>query len=121
MDIPDFATLYDWLRSAEQMANDRLRRKPKPSQSLAEVLAEPHRFVVVMMPHPEELIVEPPFVVDLARQEAIAFRKTRGMGGARLNKMSWHGVKFLEARSKRSQRLLERLSSGRRLTGDKIS
>jgi len=46
MDIPDFATLYDWLRSAEQMANDRRRRKPDPVRTLAEVFDEPHRFGV---------------------------------------------------------------------------
>jgi hypothetical protein len=121
MDIPEFSTFYDWLRSAEQIANMRRRRKPSPVASLDEVIAEPHRFIVVEYYHPEHLIVEPPHIVDLALGEAIAFRKTRGMGGARLNKMSWHGVKFLQAKSKRSRKLLATLASGRRLTGIMIA
>jgi len=39
----------------------------------------------VIMPHPESLIVETPILIDLAVGEAISFRKTRGMGSARLN------------------------------------
>jgi hypothetical protein len=121
MDTPDFASLYDWMRSAEQIANQKKRRNPNAVKSLSEVYSEPHRFVVVILPHPEDLVVEPPYIVDLAKDEAIAFRKTRGMGMARLNKLSDHGVKFLDARTKRSRRLLERLWQGRRLTGDMIS
>jgi hypothetical protein len=120
MDVPDFASLFEWLGSAEQIANRRRHRKPDGAESLSEVLVEPNRFVVVMMPNPKDLIVEPPYLVDLAREEAIAFKKTRGMGVARLNALSWHGVKFLEARSRRSKQLLKRLSSGRTLTGDAI-
>lgn len=121
MELPDFSSLYDWLRSAEQMANARRRYKPQPACSLSEVLAEPHRFAVVVMHHPEDLIVEPPFLIDLALDEAIEFRRTRGMGAARLNKLSWHGMKFLEARTKRSRSLLERLARSRRLTGNIIA
>lgn len=120
MDIPDFASLYDWLRSAEFFANGRRRRTPARIGSLSEILDEPHRFLVVVMPHPEDLIEEPPFIVDLATEEAIAFRKTRGMGAGRLQKLSLRGVKWLEARTKRSLRLIQRLASGRRLTGERI-
>jgi hypothetical protein len=120
MGLPEFSELYDWLRSAEQMSNDRRRRKPSPITSLDEVIAEPHRFIVVIFEHPQSMIVEPPWIVDLALDEAICFRKSRGMGVARINKLSLNGVKFLDARES-SRPLLESLASGRRLTGDLVS
>ena len=87
--------------------------------SLEEVYREPHRFVVVIFHHPDDVIGEPPYLVDLALDEAIVFRRTRTMGTSRLNKMSLHGVKWMSAR-KRSRKLLESLTSGRELAGDRI-
>lgn len=117
LDVPEFAMLYEWLAAAEQVGNHTRKRKAAPVTSLEEVFREPHRFVAVVFHHPDDVIAEPPYLVDLALDEAIVFRRTRAMGT--LNKMSLHGVKWMGAR-KRSRKLLESFASGRQLSGDKI-
>jgi hypothetical protein len=56
MEIPDFVAIYEWLRSAEVMSSARRGRKAQRVSALREVIQEPHRFVVVLMPDPEDMI-----------------------------------------------------------------